>query len=73
VIRSDASRTSDSGWDLLAHMQRVMCMRPEVACAARILDFVRTHRQRLALRKVISHRFALDDIDRAFTSSEWDG
>jgi hypothetical protein len=38
-----------------------------------MLDFIRTHRQRLPLRKVISHKFALDDIDRAFASSEWDG
>jgi hypothetical protein len=33
-----------------------------------MLDFIRTHRQRLPLRKVISHKFALDDIDRAFAS-----
>jgi threonine dehydrogenase-like Zn-dependent dehydrogenase len=43
------------------------------AYVPRMLDFIRTHRQRLPFRKVISHRFALDDIDRAFASSEWDG
>ena len=40
MIRSDASRTSDRGWDLLAHMQRVMCRRPEVAYAVRCLSLL---------------------------------
>ena len=40
MIRSDAYRTSDRGWDLLAHMQRVMCRRPEVAYAVRCLSLL---------------------------------
>jgi Zn-dependent alcohol dehydrogenase len=43
------------------------------AYVPRMLDFIKTHRERLPLRKMISHKFPLDEIDRAFASSEWDG
>jgi hypothetical protein len=38
-----------------------------------MLDFIAKNRQRFPIRKVISHKFALKDIDQAFQSSEWDG
>jgi threonine dehydrogenase-like Zn-dependent dehydrogenase len=40
---------------------------------SRMLDFILKHRQRLPIGKVISHKFQLAEIDRAFASSEWDG
>ena len=43
------------------------------ASMPRMLDFIITNREQLPIRKVISHKFALADIDRAFASSEWDG
>ena len=39
----------------------------------RMLDFITRNRSRYPISKVISHKFALNDIDRAFDSSEWDG
>jgi L-iditol 2-dehydrogenase len=59
---------------LLAGSKRMMgsvMYRP--ANVPRILDFISKNRTRLPIRKVISHKFPLADIDRAFSSSEWDG
>ncbi|HEX8969346.1 MAG TPA: zinc-binding dehydrogenase [Chloroflexota bacterium] len=59
---------------LLAGSKRMMgsvMYRP--ASVPRILDFIATNRDRLPIRKIISHKFALADIDHAFASSEWDG
>jgi threonine dehydrogenase-like Zn-dependent dehydrogenase len=39
----------------------------------RILDFLVTFHDRLPVRKVISHHFSLDEINRAFVESEWSG
>jgi 5-exo-hydroxycamphor dehydrogenase len=39
----------------------------------RILDFLLTFRSRYPIQKVISHTFALADIDAAFAQSEWQG
>jgi threonine dehydrogenase-like Zn-dependent dehydrogenase len=38
-----------------------------------MLEFISKNRARLPIHKVISHKFALNDIDNAFASSEWDG
>jgi D-arabinose 1-dehydrogenase-like Zn-dependent alcohol dehydrogenase len=38
-----------------------------------ILDFLAQAHDRLPFEKLVSHRFALDDINRAFTESEWTG
>jgi threonine dehydrogenase-like Zn-dependent dehydrogenase len=43
------------------------------ALVPNMLDFIAKNRARLPIRKVISHKFALSDIDQAFQSSEWDG
>jgi Zn-dependent alcohol dehydrogenase len=43
------------------------------ASVPRMLDFIAVNRARLPIKKVISHKFALKDIDQAFASSEWDG
>jgi Zn-dependent alcohol dehydrogenase len=43
------------------------------AAVPSMLDFISKNRERLPIRKVISHKFALADIDKAFQSSEWDG
>jgi hypothetical protein len=43
------------------------------ASVPRMLDFISTNRAALPIKKVISHKFKLADIDQAFASSEWDG
>ena len=39
----------------------------------RMLDFIVKNRDRLPVGQVISHKFALTDIDAAFQASEWAG
>ncbi|MDE3074771.1 MAG: hypothetical protein KGJ86_05030, partial [Chloroflexota bacterium] len=59
---------------ILAGSKRMMgsvMYRP--AYVPRMLDFIAKNRKQIPLRKVISHRFALNDIDQAFASSEWSG
>src|SRR5690242_12329302 len=40
VIRATATPTAPAGWELLAHMRRVMCTRPDVACTVRYLSLL---------------------------------
>ena len=40
MIRRNATPRDPGGWELLAHMRRVMCTRPEVAYAVRCLPLI---------------------------------
>ena len=40
MIRSTALGNVPGGWELLAHMRRVMCARPDVAYAVRCLSLL---------------------------------
>ena len=40
MIRSTATPTAQDGWELLAHVRRVMCRQPDVAHAVRCLSLL---------------------------------
>ncbi len=40
MIRATTTPTAPLGWELLAHMRRVMCTRPDVAYAVRCLSLL---------------------------------
>jgi hypothetical protein len=40
VIRPNATPSAPGGWELLAHVRRVMCTRPQVAYAVRCLPLI---------------------------------
>jgi D-arabinose 1-dehydrogenase-like Zn-dependent alcohol dehydrogenase len=53
------------------HMTFSSMYRP--ANVPRMLDFIQKNHDRLPIKNVISHKYALKDIDAAFAASEWAG